>query len=108
MSARLFEGMLTVTFAGWDAARAGEASGIKTSANPRTAGSAAFVAASEAEGREEEGRGRPIRKVRLMTLFYRPRPKLAPEASLQLPARLPSGALAPRCLAKKSAIRGLD
>ena len=38
---------------------------------------------SEAEGREGEGRGRPMRLVRLMVLPYRPRPeRLRPEESL--------------------------
>ena len=37
----------------------------------------------EAEGREEEGRGRPMRQVRLMVTTYRPRPEnLRPEDSL--------------------------
>jgi hypothetical protein len=37
----------------------------------------------EGEGREEEGRGRPTRKVRLMALLYRPRPEdLRPEEAL--------------------------
>ena len=30
---------------------------------------------SKAEGREEEGRGRPTREIRLMVLPYRPRPE---------------------------------
>jgi len=37
----------------------------------------------ESEGREGEGRGRPMREVRLMVLSYRPRPEDSrPEESL--------------------------
>ena len=37
----------------------------------------------EAEGREGEGCGRPMREVRLMVLLHRPRPEnLRPEESL--------------------------
>ena len=44
----------------------------------------------EAEGREGEGRGRPIRELRLMATTYRPRPEdLRPEASLSEESKNP-------------------